>query len=126
MVMTVEDKGRSLFRQRAPPRAGRSSTRTRSRKPFVRGGSTARASTSSRASRTLAWTIRWSRLPGELYVIARHGRGTQSATLCRCAVVPHIGSATTDTRLGMATLAANNLLGGLSGKDMPAELTISR
>ncbi|KAI0711407.1 D-isomer specific 2-hydroxyacid dehydrogenase [Earliella scabrosa] len=44
----------------------------------------------------------------------------------RCVVVPHIGSATTDTRLGMATLAANNLLGGLSGKDMPAELTTSR
>ncbi|KAI0747020.1 hypothetical protein C8Q80DRAFT_1105632 [Daedaleopsis nitida] len=44
----------------------------------------------------------------------------------RCVVLPHIGSATTDTRLGMATLAANNLLGGLFGNDMPAELNTSR
>ncbi|RPD57005.1 hypothetical protein L227DRAFT_587833 [Lentinus tigrinus ALCF2SS1-6] len=44
----------------------------------------------------------------------------------RCVVLPHIGSATTDTRIGMATLAANNLLGGLFGKDMPAELNTSR
>ncbi|TFK81194.1 hypothetical protein K466DRAFT_634369 [Polyporus arcularius HHB13444] len=44
----------------------------------------------------------------------------------RCVVLPHIGSATTDTRIGMATLAANNLLGGLFGKEMPAELNTSR
>ncbi|KAI0698043.1 hypothetical protein C8T65DRAFT_720005 [Cerioporus squamosus] len=44
----------------------------------------------------------------------------------RCVVLPHIGSATTDTRIGMASLAANNLLGGLFGKDMPAELNTSR
>lgn len=47
-------------------------------------------------------------------------------TIRRCVVLPHIGSATTDTRIGMATLAANNLLGGLFGKDMPAELNTSR
>ena len=44
----------------------------------------------------------------------------------RCIVVPHIGSATTETRLGMATLAANNLINGLTGKDMPAELKLAR
>ncbi|KAL0566281.1 hypothetical protein V5O48_015735 [Marasmius crinis-equi] len=40
----------------------------------------------------------------------------------RCNVLPHIGSATLETRLGMATLAANNLIGGVLGDKMPAEL----
>ncbi|KAI0646553.1 hypothetical protein C8Q79DRAFT_1000838 [Trametes meyenii] len=44
----------------------------------------------------------------------------------RCVVLPHIGSATTDTRLGMATLAANNLINGVFGTPMPAELNTSR
>ncbi|OBZ77372.1 Glyoxylate reductase/hydroxypyruvate reductase [Grifola frondosa] len=44
----------------------------------------------------------------------------------RCIVLPHIGSATTETRIGMATLAVNNLLGGVLGQTMPAELDISR
>ena len=43
----------------------------------------------------------------------------------RCIVVPHIGSATTETRLGMATMAATNLINGLSGEEMPAELKMS-
>ncbi len=44
----------------------------------------------------------------------------------RCVVLPHIGSATTEARLGMATFAANNLLGGLFGTEMPAELNTMR
>ncbi|KAI0674560.1 hypothetical protein C8Q78DRAFT_1015564 [Trametes maxima] len=44
----------------------------------------------------------------------------------RCVVLPHIGSATTDTRLGMATLAVNNLINGVFGTPMPAELNTSR
>ncbi|KAM5532159.1 hypothetical protein V8D89_014184 [Ganoderma adspersum] len=44
----------------------------------------------------------------------------------RCIVLPHIGSATNETRLGMATLAAKNLLTGLLGQEMPAELNTSR
>ncbi|KAF9260567.1 D-isomer specific 2-hydroxyacid dehydrogenase [Marasmius fiardii PR-910] len=43
----------------------------------------------------------------------------------RCNIVPHIGSATFETRLGMATLAANNLVGGILGDKMPAELDAS-
>jgi glyoxylate/hydroxypyruvate reductase len=44
----------------------------------------------------------------------------------RAVVLPHLGSATTETRLGMATLAAKNLLGGLGLLDegMPAELDL--
>jgi len=38
----------------------------------------------------------------------------------RCVVLPHIGSATLETRLGMATLAAKNLLAGVLGEPMPA------
>ncbi|KAH9941147.1 uncharacterized protein BXZ73DRAFT_41966 [Epithele typhae] len=44
----------------------------------------------------------------------------------RCVVVPHIGSATTETRIGMATMAATNLVNGLTGKEMPAEFKMSR
>ncbi|EKM56475.1 uncharacterized protein PHACADRAFT_253620 [Phanerochaete carnosa HHB-10118-sp] len=40
----------------------------------------------------------------------------------RCVVLPHIGSATIETRLGMATTAAKNLLGALFDEPMPAEL----
>ncbi|KAI0036229.1 hypothetical protein K488DRAFT_41696 [Vararia minispora EC-137] len=43
----------------------------------------------------------------------------------RCAIVPHIGSATFDTRVGMAVLAARNLLGALNGTQMPAELDLA-
>jgi len=44
----------------------------------------------------------------------------------RCIVLPHIGSATTETRLGMATMAAKNLIAGVLGGEMPAELSMSR
>ncbi|KAF9020831.1 hypothetical protein BDZ89DRAFT_991671 [Hymenopellis radicata] len=42
----------------------------------------------------------------------------------RCVTLPHIGSATIEARIGMATLAVNNLLGGVLGQVMPAELTV--
>ncbi|KAI1797987.1 hypothetical protein LXA43DRAFT_978192 [Ganoderma leucocontextum] len=44
----------------------------------------------------------------------------------RCIVLPHVGSATNETRMGMATMTANNLLAGLFGQEMPAELATSR
>ncbi|KAI0827167.1 hypothetical protein BC628DRAFT_1319011 [Trametes gibbosa] len=44
----------------------------------------------------------------------------------RCVVLPHIGSATTETRLQMATLAVNNLIAGALDTPMPMELKPSR
>ncbi|KAH8827031.1 hypothetical protein DL96DRAFT_1464876 [Flagelloscypha sp. PMI_526] len=43
----------------------------------------------------------------------------------RCVVVPHIGSATFETRTAMATTAANNAIGALLAEPMPAQLVIS-
>ncbi|KAJ7448014.1 hypothetical protein FB451DRAFT_1289562 [Mycena latifolia] len=40
----------------------------------------------------------------------------------KCVMVPHIGSATFQTRMDMATRAINNLLGGVFDREMPAEL----
>ncbi|KAJ7060869.1 hypothetical protein C8F01DRAFT_1141118 [Mycena amicta] len=40
----------------------------------------------------------------------------------RCVIIPHIGSATFETRMDMATRAIDNLVEGLAGRDMPAEL----
>jgi len=40
----------------------------------------------------------------------------------RCVVLPHIGSATLETRLSMATLAAKNVIAGVLGSPMPAQL----
>lgn len=42
----------------------------------------------------------------------------------RCVILPHIGSATNETRLGMAELAANNVIGGVTGGQMPTELKL--
>ncbi|KAI0263053.1 D-isomer specific 2-hydroxyacid dehydrogenase [Gloeopeniophorella convolvens] len=42
----------------------------------------------------------------------------------RCVIVPHIGSATFETRLGMVSLAAQNALAGIDGEAMPAELDV--
>ncbi|EIM81974.1 uncharacterized protein STEHIDRAFT_161329 [Stereum hirsutum FP-91666 SS1] len=42
----------------------------------------------------------------------------------RCVILPHIASATFETRRGMATLAAKNLLAALDGGDMPSELDL--
>ena len=43
--------------------------------------------------------------------------------LFRCIILPHIGSATIETRVSMACLAARNLLNGLLGE--PLEATIA-
>ena len=42
--------------------------------------------------------------------------------LDNCTVLPHIGSAETATRADMSVLAAENLLTGLSGKDMTCQV----
>ncbi|EEB89605.1 hypothetical protein MPER_12278 [Moniliophthora perniciosa FA553] len=42
----------------------------------------------------------------------------------RCNIVPHIGSATFETRVGMATLAANNVIAGVLNDKMPAEVDV--
>ncbi|CAE6368731.1 unnamed protein product [Rhizoctonia solani] len=39
----------------------------------------------------------------------------------RAVVLPHIGSATVQTRLDMAQLAASNLIAGIRGEEMPSE-----
>ena len=39
--------------------------------------------------------------------------------LPNCVIVPHIASATIDTRNAMATLCANNLLAGVKGEALP-------
>ena len=39
-----------------------------------------------------------------------------------CVLIPHIGSATFQTRTRMATLTAENLIAAISGQNMPAEL----
>lgn len=47
------------------------------------------------------------------------------AKSCRSAVVlPHIGSATIQTRLDMALLTAQNLVAGIKGEGMPSEANI--
>ena len=43
---------------------------------------------------------------------------------CRCILLPHVESATLETWLGMATLAAKNLLGGIIVKEMPGKLDL--
>ncbi|KAM8961437.1 glyoxylate reductase/hydroxypyruvate reductase-like [Pelodytes ibericus] len=45
-------------------------------------------------------------------------------SLKNCVVLPHIGSATHDTRNAMSVLAVNNLLKGLTGMPMPCELKL--
>ncbi|KAF7320820.1 hypothetical protein HMN09_00168500 [Mycena chlorophos] len=40
----------------------------------------------------------------------------------RCVILPHVGSATTETRLDMATRAIDNVIGGIFGGEMPSEL----
>ncbi|KAJ7095662.1 D-isomer specific 2-hydroxyacid dehydrogenase [Mycena epipterygia] len=42
----------------------------------------------------------------------------------RCVIVPQIGSATFQTRMEMATRAIQNLIGGVFGEQMPAELKL--
>ncbi|XP_038060320.1 glyoxylate reductase/hydroxypyruvate reductase-like isoform X2 [Patiria miniata] len=44
--------------------------------------------------------------------------------LTNCVVLPHIGSATLETRTAMAMLSAENLLTALEGKPMPAQVKL--
>jgi len=44
----------------------------------------------------------------------------------KCVILPHIGSATSETRLDMATLAAKNLLAALRGQPMPVALDVNQ
>ncbi|XP_069486580.1 glyoxylate reductase/hydroxypyruvate reductase-like [Ambystoma mexicanum] len=44
--------------------------------------------------------------------------------LKNCVILPHIASATIETRNAMAALAANNLLAGLQGEAMPREVPL--
>lgn len=41
-----------------------------------------------------------------------------------CVILPHIGSATIDTRNAMAELTSKNIVNALEGKKMPAELVV--
>jgi len=43
----------------------------------------------------------------------------------RCAILPHIGSATLETRVDMATLAVRNALAVIDGEKMPASLDVT-
>ncbi|TFK41674.1 hypothetical protein BDQ12DRAFT_765206 [Crucibulum laeve] len=42
----------------------------------------------------------------------------------RCSILPHIGSGTLETRVGMATLAVKNILACLNGEALPASLDL--
>jgi glyoxylate/hydroxypyruvate reductase len=44
---------------------------------------------------------------------------------CRCVIVPHIGTATFETRLGMVNLAARNAIAGVYEEALPAELDVA-
>lgn len=44
--------------------------------------------------------------------------------LKNCVILPHIGSASIDTRNQMAILTVENILKGLNGEEMPAELKV--
>ncbi|KAG8584906.1 hypothetical protein GDO81_004818 [Engystomops pustulosus] len=45
--------------------------------------------------------------------------------LKNCVILPHIASATVETRNAMSALAANNLLTGLRGESMPKEVPLN-
>lgn len=45
-------------------------------------------------------------------------------TLIRCVILPHIGSATNETRRDMAILSVKNLLAGVKGEPLPASLKV--
>lgn len=44
--------------------------------------------------------------------------------LLRAIVIPHIGSATVQTRLAMAQLTVDNLIAGIKGEPMPSEAKV--
>jgi len=48
----------------------------------------------------------------------------QLLSLDNCVILPHIGSATIETRTAMSLLTARNILSALSGKPMPCQLRV--
>ncbi|OCH92266.1 hypothetical protein OBBRIDRAFT_869235 [Obba rivulosa] len=44
----------------------------------------------------------------------------------RCIVLPHVGTATMETRQAMAVLAAENVVAGVVGESMPAEVNLAQ
>jgi glyoxylate/hydroxypyruvate reductase len=44
----------------------------------------------------------------------------------RCTIIPHIGSASTESRTDMTTTAVRNALAVLDGTEMPAELELKQ
>lgn len=44
----------------------------------------------------------------------------------RATILPHIGSATTETRAAMASLAAHNLVDGVMGRPLTVEVDFSK
>jgi len=48
-----------------------------------------------------------------------------SGILPRCVIIPHIGSATLETRKDMAVRAAKNLIEAIRGGLMPAQVDLS-
>jgi len=45
--------------------------------------------------------------------------------LDNCVLIPHIGSATIQTRTRMATLTAENIIAGIQDEKMPSELDLA-
>ncbi len=72
----------------------------------------------------LVLTIRWSRSHGEISFECRYITSLIGCT--RCVIVPHIGSATNETRFTMASLAVRNLLAGLFNEPMPVPLLLKK
>lgn len=75
----------------------------------------------------LVLTIRWSRSHGEISLECRYIVSLIGCILrTRCVIVPHIGSATNETRFTMASLAVKNLLAGLFDEPMPVPLLLKK
>ncbi|KIK06014.1 hypothetical protein K443DRAFT_674587, partial [Laccaria amethystina LaAM-08-1] len=71
-------------------------------------------------SEGLIWGAGLDVVEGEPQVTADHPLVKEP----RCAILPHIGSATLETRVEMARLAAENALSAIDGKPMPASLNL--
>ena len=56
----------------------------------------------------------------------RYSKLTIDDLKLRCAILPHIGSATLETRVDMAALAVKNALAVIDGEQMPASLDLTR
>lgn len=75
-----------------------------------------------------ALNARWLYAAG-LDVIDGEPNVTADHPLVKCpyaTILPHIGSATTETRMAMASMAAQNLVAGVLGRPMRTEVDLSR